>query len=130
MAKYLFLSFILFNSCFSKEFIVTYRLFTKNNALIHEEYYVTLPMILTPRKKNFECLISFTKEFFASEQDFLNSHKNEILECMMQGNILVKSVEENQKRIFSENISYITLPSTHLDVNLNSNSAKIIVFRD
>lgn len=130
MAKYLFLICVLLNLCFSKEFIVSYRLFTKNNMLINEKYYVTSPMVLSQRNKIFECNIVFKKENIIDEKNFLDTHQNEILECLMQRNMFVKSVEENQKGIFFENISYITLSATHLDVNLKSNSAKIIVYRD
>ncbi len=98
--------------------------------LINEKYYVTSPMVLSQKNKIFECNIVLKKENIIDEKFFLDIHKNEILECLMQGNIFVKSVEENQKGIFFENISYITLSATHLDVSLKSNSAKIIVYRD
>lgn len=124
-----------------KEFIVSYKLFSKNHIVESQEYSVSKPMV-SNRVKNgsFFCVIpkisqdgqgrdEQNKQIGQAKQDaivpfveiedekeFLQIYKNDVIECLMRGNVFLKSLSSDSNHISSQNIIHITIPPTLIDV--------------
>ena len=113
----------------SEEFILWAKISTKNHTVVYDDIAISKAMVLSELEYEYLCEIDAPKQPAQSSLDFLNLHKNELLECFLPYNFKVEDrfVQRNKNM---NSATDLTLFPVRFTVKFKPSSAIISVFKN
>lgn len=130
MARSFCILVVVINFLFSsEEFIFWADIISKNNIIISENLNISKSMVLKNRSDfSYICTIDVKKDDNLTSINFLNLHKNKLLDCFVSQNIIIKDELTKNAFTINKNTKMIINP-IHFIIEFKPNSANIYKFK-